>query len=110
MGILVELNLFGRDYEQEMRPLIKAFLPGADFEVSHYEAEDEAMRTVVSRDSDPLLLHANAGNDFSFCMLLMEDWFRIRVYKKGELIGSADADDVVLGAGPGPAGRLDDCD
>ena len=94
MSILVELNLFGRDYEQEMRPLIKAFLPGADFEVSHYEAEDEAMRTVVSRDSDPLILHANAANDYSFCMLLMEDWFRIRVYKKGELIGSADADGV----------------
>ena len=33
MDTLVELNLFGRDYEQEMRPLIRAFLPNADFEV-----------------------------------------------------------------------------
>lgn len=94
MDTLVELNLFGRDYEQEMRPLIRAFLPNADFEVSHYEAEDEAMRLVFEKETDPLLLSCNAANDYSFCMLLMEDWFRIRVYKKGELIGRADADGV----------------
>ena len=94
MDTLVELNLFGRDYEQEMRPLIRAFLPNADFEVSHYEAEDEAMRLVFEKETDPLLLSCNAANDFSFCMLLMEDWFRIRVYKKGKLIGRADADGV----------------
>lgn len=94
MDTLVELNLFGRDYEQELRPLIRAFLPGADFEVTQYEAEDEAMRLVFEREQDPLLLACNPANDYSFCMLLMEDWFRIRIYKKGELIGRADADNV----------------
>lgn len=94
MNTLVELNLFGRDYEQEMRPLIRAFLPGADFEVNHYEAEDEPMRLVFEKEKDPLILSCNAANDYSFCMLLMEDWFRIRIYKSGELIGRADADHV----------------
>ena len=94
MDILVELNLFGRDYEQEMRPLIRAFLPGTDFEVTHYEVEDESMRVVWASESNPIMLSANAVNDYSFCMLLMEDWYRIRVYRKGELIGSADGDGV----------------
>ena len=98
MSILVELNLFGRDYEQEMRPLIRAFLPGADFEVNHYEAEEEAMRDIVSKaekdGGELLLLAPNPANDYSFCMLLLEDWFRIRIYKRGELIGRADADRV----------------
>lgn len=94
MEILVELNLFGRDYEQEMRPLIRAFLPGADFEVTHYEVEEESMRVVWNAEQEPIMLSANAHNDYSFCMLLMEDWYRIRVYRKGELIGSADADSV----------------
>lgn len=91
---LVELNLFGRDYEQELRPLIRAFLPGADFEVTQYEAEDESMRVIFTKDPNPMLLSCNAVNDYSFCMLLMEDWYRIRIYRKGELIGSADADNV----------------
>ena len=98
MSILVELNLFGRDYEQEMRPLIRAFLPGADFEVNHYEAEEEAMRDIVSKaekdGGELLLLAPNPANDYSFCMLLLEDRFRIRIYKRGELIGRADADRV----------------
>lgn len=98
MSILVELNLFGRDYEQEMRPLIRAFLPGADFEVNHYEAEEEAMRDIVSKaekdGGEMLLLAPNPANDYSFCMLLLEDRFRIRIYKRGELIGRADADRV----------------
>ncbi len=98
MSILVELNLFGRDYEQEMRPLIRAFLPGADFEVNHYEAEEEAMRDIVSKaekdGGELLLLAPNQANDYSFCMLLLEDRFRIRIYKRGELIGRADADRV----------------
>lgn len=94
MDILVELNLFGRDYEQEMRPLIRAFLPGADFEVSQYEADDASMRLIFAKEETPGMLSCNASNAYSFCMLLMEDWFRIRIYKGGKLIGSADADGV----------------
>ena len=121
MSILAELNLYGRDYEQELRPLIKAFLPDVDFEVNHYEAGEEAMRDIVDRlekgvdasekpqaaetkqaesngadgasaSSGILLLAPNPANDYSFCMILMEDWYRIRIYKRGALIGSADAD------------------
>ena len=44
MDGLVELNLYGRDYEQELRPLLRAFLPNAEFDVNHYEAEEEPMR------------------------------------------------------------------
>ncbi len=94
MEQLVELNLYGRNYEQELRPLIRAFLPGAQFEVSHYEADEEFMRVVCEREEQPAILQANAANEYSFCLLLMEDWFRMRVYRLGELIGSADADGI----------------
>ena len=89
----VELNLYGRDYEQELRPLIRAFLPDADFEVNYYEAEEEPMRELCS--SEPtILLSVNAGYDYSFACILMNDWYRIRVYRRGELIASADAEGV----------------
>lgn len=94
MEQLVELNLYGRNYEQELRPLIRAFLPGAQFEVEWYEAEDASMRMICAEEETPTILRANAACDYSFCLLLMEDWFRMRVYRKGELIGTADADGV----------------
>ena len=89
----VELNLYGRDYEQELRPLIRAFLPDADFEVNHYEAEEEPMRELC-REEPKLLLAANAAFDYSFACILMNDWYRIRVYRGGECVARADADGV----------------
>ena len=93
MDGLVELNLYGRDYEQELRPLLRAFLPNAEFDVNHYEAEEEPMRDLC-REEPKALLSANAAYDWSFACILMEEWFRIRVYRKGELVGTADADGV----------------
>lgn len=94
MEQLIELNLYGRNYEQELRPLIRAFLPGAQFEVSWYEAEDASMRMIFDAEKTPAMLQPNAAFAYSFCLLLMDDWFRMRVYREGELIGSADADGV----------------
>ncbi len=94
MEQLIELNLYGRNYEQELRPLIRAFLPGAQFEVSWYEAEDASMRVIFEAEETPAMLQPNAAFAYSFCLLLMDDWFRMRVYREGELIGSADADGV----------------
>ncbi len=93
MDTLIELNLYGRDYEQELRPLIRAFLPHGEFEVNHYEAEEEEMRSLC-REEPTVLLAANPAYDYTFSCILMNDWFRIRVYKKGERIGAADAEDV----------------
>ncbi len=93
MDGLIELNLYGRDYEQELRPLIRAFLPHSEFEVNRYEAEEEPMRDLC-REEPTFLLSANAAYDYSFSCILMNDWYRIRVYRKGERIGAADADGV----------------
>ncbi len=93
MNGLIELNLYGRDYEQELRPLIKAFFQKAEFEVNLCEAEEEEMRILCAEEPKHLLA-ANAAYDYSFACILMEDWFRIRVYREGELIGRADADGV----------------
>ena len=93
MDSLIELNLYGRDYEQELRPLIRAFLPHSEFEVNLYEAEEEPMRELC-REEPTLLLAANAAYEYTFSCILMNDWFRIRVYRLGERIGSADADNV----------------
>ncbi len=91
---LIELNLYGRDYEQELRPLIRAFLPNAEFDVSHYEAEEAPMRELCDTAEPTCLLSANAAYDWSFACILMEDWYRIRVYRAGSEVGRADGDNV----------------
>jgi len=91
---LLELNLYGRDYEQELRPLIRAFLPNTEMDVTHYEAEEEPMRELCAGEEPKLLLAANAAYEWTFACILMEDWFRIRVYRAGVPVGSADADGV----------------
>lgn len=91
---IVELNMFGKDYEQELRPLIRAFLTDAEFDVNHEDVEEASMRVVFDKEEAPLLLSANSTYDYSFCMLLMEDWYRIRIYRHGEVICDAKADGV----------------
>lgn len=91
---LVELNMYGKDYEQELRPLIRAFLPDAEFDVTHEDVEEDSMRVVFEKEDAPLLLSANSTYDYSFCMLLMEDWYRIRIYRHGTLFSEAVADGV----------------
>lgn len=93
MDILIELNLYGRDYEQELRPLIRAFLPHSEFEVNHYEAEEEPMRELC-HEEPTFLLAANPAYEYTFSCILMNDWYRIRVYRSGVCVGRADADAV----------------
>ena len=93
MDTLIELNLYGRDYEQELRPLIRAFLPHSEFEVNHYEAEEEPMRDLC-REEPTLLLAANSAYEYTFSCILMNEWYRIRVYRNGECVGREDADGV----------------
>lgn len=91
---IIELNMYGRDYEQELRPLIRAFVTDAEFDVTHEEADEESMRIVFGKEDAPLLLSANSSYTYSFCLLLMEDWYRLRMYRHGELIGEARAEQV----------------
>lgn len=91
---IVELNMYGRDYEQELRPLIRAFVTDAEFDVTHEEADEDSMRLVFQKEDAPLLLSANSNYTYSFCLLLMEDWYRLRMYRYGELIGEARAERV----------------
>ncbi len=91
---IIELNMYGRDYEQELRPLIRAFLPEAEFDVTHEEADEESMQFIFAKEDAPLLLCANAAYDYSFCLLLMQDWYRLRIYRRGELLADARAQGV----------------
>lgn len=91
---MVELNMFGKDMEQELRPLIRAFLPDAEFDVEHHEADEASMQLVFAKEDTPLLLSANAAYTYSFCLVLLPDWYRMRIYHRGELIAACAGDAV----------------
>lgn len=84
-----ELNLFGRDLEQELRPLIRSFYKDAEFEVSHEELPDDA--------ADPIregLLSTDGGQEYTLNMMLLTDRFAIRMLHDGEPVGEASEESV----------------
>ncbi len=80
-----ELNMFGRNYEQELRPLIRAFYKDAEFIVSHEEADDDEAMMAVSEG----LLSTDGGQEYTLNLILMQDWFRMRLLHDGEPVGEA---------------------
>ena len=45
----------------------------------------------LCREEPTLLLAANSAYEYTFSCILMNDWYRIRVYRSGECVGRADA-------------------
>ena len=77
-----ELNLFGRNLEQELRPLIRAFFKDAEFEVNHDELTDEGASAI--REG---LLSSDCGQEYTLNMLLLEEQLHIRLLHEGETAG-----------------------